>query len=600
MGQLQFMVEDLHSFERERASNPYHFDPKTNQIGYKYQDGVVYDAVKGYQTAFAYLHRSNEVPFTDQILDKNLTLLIPCGEFAHDSIEPDCILGVSGTISVLGAFEWKILTDYKINTYTMMPSVYGESKRLLPDKEHYKHLEDRLPNDYGRAVEVFNDSYRFHKGIIDKCLGVCRNRAILVIFVDKNALDLAKNYLLETTAAAKLNIQYLTEDTDLKSRQFMIRRAAEVGQVTFATASFGRGCDFESHDDKLAQEGGLHVLQTFVADCDADDIQIQGRTARQGQTGSWGMALNREDLKKQFPDEKNLESDLEEHKTTSADTYEYLCSGILDSCRSRRRKAYANELAWENKAAKSKHAQTQKHFDALVSKDPEIHAGAASLYIEWHEMLTRRRVLPRHTVFVLDDSGSMGNPLNARQSKQSKWDGLQMAYNNFLISVKDNPSEYVSITQVLSITESVRQICLCCKACEAPGSLEMGPQKLRGITVQKGVRTGLGSAKVAIDEGVQRLGPTIVSIVVMADGCWKISGDVEFKNDFDLRSYKTTLPGLQVQYVLFGDDAKGKGSMEKLCQMTNDWTPGIAKFGTALNVEQLEQTFKASPGLKFK
>jgi len=69
-----------------------------------------------------------------------------------------------------------------------------------------------------------------------------------------------------------------------------------IGQVTLTTAVFGRGTDFFCNDPKLRKNGGVHVLQTFFSLDKAEEVQIQGRTARQGHRGSYSLVLSVEDL----------------------------------------------------------------------------------------------------------------------------------------------------------------------------------------------------------------------------------------------------------------------------------------------------------------
>ena len=92
----------------------------------------------------------------------------------------------------------------------------------------------------------------------------------------------------------------LSESLDPKARDYVIRKAATHGQATFASEAFGRGTDFFCKDTKLTNAGGVHVLQTFLALKKADEVQIQGRTARQGKQGTYGLVLLQKDLTAKF------------------------------------------------------------------------------------------------------------------------------------------------------------------------------------------------------------------------------------------------------------------------------------------------------------
>jgi len=87
------------------------------------------------------------------------------------------------------------------------------------------------------------------------------------------------------------NIEELSEILSRPDRDYIIKKAATLGQVTLSTRVFGRGTDFFSRDQILEKKGGVHVIQTFLSDLKSEEVQIKGRTARQGQSGSYGMVL---------------------------------------------------------------------------------------------------------------------------------------------------------------------------------------------------------------------------------------------------------------------------------------------------------------------
>merc|ERR1712166_544047 len=58
------------------------------------------------------------------------------------------------------------------------------------------------------------------------------------------------------------------------------------------------GLDFICYDKKVQANGGVHVIQAFLADSLSEEIQIKGRTARQAQKGSYQMVMYLEDLKR--------------------------------------------------------------------------------------------------------------------------------------------------------------------------------------------------------------------------------------------------------------------------------------------------------------
>jgi preprotein translocase subunit SecA len=63
------------------------------------------------------------------------------------------------------------------------------------------------------------------------------------------------------------------------------------GKVLLFTRIFGRGTDFVVHDENVTNNGGVHVIQTFLSEELSEEIQIKGRTARQGDEGSYSMNM---------------------------------------------------------------------------------------------------------------------------------------------------------------------------------------------------------------------------------------------------------------------------------------------------------------------
>merc|ERR1712070_1282984 len=109
-----------------------------------------------------------------------------------------------------------------------------------------------------------------------------KERAIIVFFENRDRLEQFRTseyyrHIIENSA-----VNRLTEEVKKDDRDYMVKKAASLGQVTLSTKSFGRGTDFMSGDKDFNEKGGVHVLQAFFSDMLSEEIQIQGRTARQG------------------------------------------------------------------------------------------------------------------------------------------------------------------------------------------------------------------------------------------------------------------------------------------------------------------------------
>lgn len=72
----------------------------------------------------------------------------------------------------------------------------------------------------------------------------------------------------------------------------MVKYATSLGALTLFTKSYGRGTDFITRDVNVQAIGGSFVIQTFFSEDKSEEIQIKGRTARQGENGSFRIILN--------------------------------------------------------------------------------------------------------------------------------------------------------------------------------------------------------------------------------------------------------------------------------------------------------------------
>ncbi|RDX33516.1 preprotein translocase subunit SecA, partial [Arcobacter sp. HD9-500m-PIT-SAG02] len=74
----------------------------------------------------------------------------------------------------------------------------------------------------------------------------------------------------------------------------IISIAGQEGSITISTNIAGRGTDIKI-DDEIEKLGGLHVIATQLAESKRVDLQLYGRTSRQGQVGSVKVFLSLED-----------------------------------------------------------------------------------------------------------------------------------------------------------------------------------------------------------------------------------------------------------------------------------------------------------------
>jgi preprotein translocase subunit SecA len=80
----------------------------------------------------------------------------------------------------------------------------------------------------------------------------------------------------------------------------IVAQAGQRGRITVATNMAGRGTDIHIAKDVEAL-GGLHVVMTERHDAQRIDLQLGGRSGRQGQPGSFEAILSLEDPLLDFP-----------------------------------------------------------------------------------------------------------------------------------------------------------------------------------------------------------------------------------------------------------------------------------------------------------
>ncbi|CAF3372385.1 unnamed protein product [Rotaria sp. Silwood1] len=277
------IIYDLHNFEA------HDYVVKDDKIGYKEQDTIVYNVVYGYKTLFAYYCEHEKGQITSKSLEEKISISIKCGSFSYAEIplQFNYIMGVTGTLETLSESEKQIIQNvYKIEKNTYTPSVFGANNLIFRVKDDIR-IENS--DDYFNVIK---------KEIDDRLVGrkSSEKRAVLVFFESKQKLkEFYESKALETI---KQSVAYLTEEASSEEKEATIKRATTSGQITLFVRTFGRGTDFICYDRNVATNGGTHVIQTFLSEECSEEKQIKGRTARQGDYGSYSMILLDRDLER--------------------------------------------------------------------------------------------------------------------------------------------------------------------------------------------------------------------------------------------------------------------------------------------------------------
>jgi len=283
---IEEAVKDMLFDLREYPSHQYIV--KEDKIGYIDGDSVSFQAVNRYQTVFAYYHEHEKKRISKKSLDENKWIRIVCGNFSFAEIPKQFsfIMGVTGTLKTLTKPERKVIEGtYNIRKNTYSPSVFGANNFTFNPREDVSIENEH--DYYNRIAREVNDKLRGNHG---------KKRAVLVFF--ESALKLEECKASKAFDNLRDKIIYLTEEALPQEKDSVIKRAPCSGQVTFLTKTFGRGTDFVVNDQDVSTSGGLHVIQTFVSDELSEEVQIKGRTARQGDYGSYSMILLESSLEK--------------------------------------------------------------------------------------------------------------------------------------------------------------------------------------------------------------------------------------------------------------------------------------------------------------
>lgn len=254
------------------------------KIGYKEQDGIEYDINVGYKTLFAYMHEieiGNILPNCKKF-QKFKRLTLKCGDFSYATLIKDqfaFVMGVTGTLETLNEEMKKDLRDtYNVKKFSYMPSVYPESKFLFdPEKNIRISTEEEYFNSLAEEIDRVKKTEEGSK------------RPIIIVF--ENLRTLKDFYQFEGFKKFKSSSDCLTEETNESKIKKLIDEATKSGNITLMTKSFGRGTDFVIRDEILIKIGGVHVIQSFYSTSKSEEIQIKGRTARQGDPGSYSLLM---------------------------------------------------------------------------------------------------------------------------------------------------------------------------------------------------------------------------------------------------------------------------------------------------------------------
>jgi len=289
--QIKKMLQSLQAFNSIPISHDY--EVAHNEIVYRNDTGSVSSAIyHGYSSQFAYLKECQPGGRIQNpaVYEHLLGIEYNSGHILYSEMPNlvDLKIGITGSLACLSSYEKNILSQYNFRESAYIPSTFAKKELQIESTEVYggdRAADEKLYVGYFANIK---------KDLIEKRTA---GRASLCIFKNKAALNEFLNYLGTHPMEGKPPIVLMEEDSH-DTRQRKIANAATRDTITLMIKQFGRGSDFICYDSELLNNGGCHVLQTFPASLKSLDVQIEGRTGRQDNPGSYKCIFFIDDLAK--------------------------------------------------------------------------------------------------------------------------------------------------------------------------------------------------------------------------------------------------------------------------------------------------------------
>jgi hypothetical protein len=288
---IKQMLRDLKTFK----TPTYKYEVVGDRIGYLIQDRIDFKLVEGYKTLFAYYLAAEEGKISSESLEQQKCIRIDCGAYSYAAIPKiyDHLLGVSGTVDCLQSAEKDILCSvYKVQRFTYTASVYSDATSKLRFDET---ADVKIVSADEHPVAIAEQIRTRRVVPSDPTLFL----PVLVFFKTSGQVEEYRRYLARSDALEGCTVSTLTEK-NTADKEDLIRQAVRAGTVTLLSRVVGRGTDFYVFSDRVNTVGGVVVIQTFLSEDMSEEVQIKGRTARQGNNGSYCMVLSEQDLLQDF------------------------------------------------------------------------------------------------------------------------------------------------------------------------------------------------------------------------------------------------------------------------------------------------------------
>lgn len=488
--EINKMLKDVKNFE----NTPEKPIVMNNIIYYKDQDSITCNKVYGYKTSFQYFQKFTDGDIQDpQVVKDHVGMYLGCGNFSFAEIPGDFTykMGVSGTLQSLTTQEKKIIQDYGIQRLAYAPSIYGGSRCNASSGGKSEITIYEPANWFLNITQAIKDKTQ-------------AGRAVLVFFENLDILNNFSNFL----KGKNISFQVLTEKEEFK--ETIIKQSTASKMVTLCTRPFGRGVDFIVRDPTTKSNGGVHVIQTFVAMSEAEQIQIKGRAARQGDPGSHEFILSHPNLKQYLGSTEGQPAntgfdDFAHDNQLTRNEKEVKLVRLRDALY----EIQVKELDKKRANALKAHNLTKQFYSNLLSFDntPGMRDEIISLLMKLNEGSVTSAGAKYHLYFCLDESGSMAG---------SPWRDLLNAVEAFINKriecCNANGCPVEDVVTVVNYASSARVVF---------SSQAISPSLVQNITFMSGgtdFAAGLYTIKTCIEQTTPQSSGYVPCLIFMSDG----------------------------------------------------------------------------------
>ncbi len=246
-------------------------------------------------------------------------------------VENKVVIVDEGTGRIMDGRKWQDGLHQAIEAKELIPitAATGEAARITVQSyfRHYSHLagmtgtalpaRGELKKTYRlKVTKIPTNKKCIRKGMTTRIFKMQDAKREAIVEQIQRMIKLGRSVLVGTPSVeASEALGLLLKDKRIpfqilnaryhEQEAKIISGAGEAGRVTIATNMAGRGTDIILDDD-VRKAGGLHVIATEIHSSKRIDRQLVGRSARQGDPGSYQFFLSLEDelLRSREPKER--------------------------------------------------------------------------------------------------------------------------------------------------------------------------------------------------------------------------------------------------------------------------------------------------------